>query len=159
MKFFKSLILVNYILFALFSSFEVYAETADIYCANKDKETKWLYYNNNILKLNGEWQYLSKKINSDYRLITQYFKLNNNSLTINDVQELCIKNFGSDFQYVQASTGIFSAWIPIGIDNSNLMQSFFSLSYYCSKCLYRRTILKSINELSQKNNNIFDFMY
>ena len=90
MKFFKSLILVNYILFALFSSFEVYAETADIYCANKDKETKWLYYNNNILKLNGEWQYLSKKINSDYRLITQYFKLNNNSLTINDVQELCV---------------------------------------------------------------------
>ncbi|KAB8038793.1 hypothetical protein GCL60_07985 [Silvanigrella paludirubra] len=156
MKFIKILIYIN---FVLCSSLMAYADTADIYCANKNKETKWLYYNNDILKLNGEWQNLSKKINSEYRLIARYFKLNNKNLNLNEIQQLCVHSFGSDFQYVQASSGIFSTWLPVGIDDRNVLQGFLSLSYYCIRCLKIKTFHKSVNELSQKNNNIFEFIY
>lgn len=120
------------LLFALiscyYSSFSV-ANDFSIYCSNSNGDWKWLYESSGFfknIKIYGE-VIEKKKNNLIVNYYINYLKIDGTKENINDLRNKCIKTYGLNYQYPQASKGLTSSGYLLGLSDVEIYPGIYKV--------------------------------
>lgn len=122
-----------------------------IYCANSKKEWKWLKDSNkNYVSIEGihkQSQYtIHKGLGRHQTWMIRYLEVTelNAAQKIMNLQEMCIKNYGNDFSFIQAAKNRHSSWIPLVINQKDLLKGYYELDVIRDEAIYEPNIMLRI---------------
>ncbi len=157
---FKYLIYFLLVIFTLFHCKMSYSDEVYVYCADKEKNWKWLKYGKERVRISGQWIDMRKKLFNNSTLSTKYFAIDGYKEDILKLRELCVIQQGINYQFIQAANSYFTHWYPIGISNKEVAPGFFEITKFPSNFLHRGVYqLTSKLLIENEWNNIDSYFY
>ena len=120
-----------------------YGATTYVFCANRNKQWRWLNSDSEYVSVSGEWKIMALK-----GFVYQYFELDNVA-SAEILQEKCKDQFGDSYIYAQPANSFADQWYGFGVKGCILYSGFFKYCLNHYSCYFRENrsnlILESYN--------------